>query len=96
MSGAAAAGGGAAAAAVIQAAQAVGVIVKMQPGEFLQLLDRIENPLIVEGVSGLFRRRSQYLTSYRGIAFYCVNDNPLPLPQPCERVWAQRIWVPGM
>ena len=98
MSGAAAAAGasGAAAAVVIQATRANGVIVKMQPDEFLELLDRIEDPLIVEGLVGVFRKKSQYLTSYRGIAFYCVSAEPLPLPETSERVWAQHIWVPGM
>jgi hypothetical protein len=96
--GAAAAGGGAAAAAIAQAIRASGVIVRVEPAEFLALLDLQDAPLVVTGTVGgmLFvPRRHQYLTSYKGLAFFAQSPEPLELPETAEVIAAQRIWIPG-
>ena len=92
---AAGAGGAAgAAAAVVQAIKASGAIVRVEPHEFEALLSRAREPLVVTATGGLFRRNYQYLTSYKGLAFYTRSFLPLSLRPEAELVQARTIWVP--
>jgi hypothetical protein len=93
--GAAAGAGAAAAAAIAQAIKASGVLVRVEPAEFLQILYRQKEPLVVHAVGGFFRTSYQYLTSYKGLAFYSKSREPLDLPSGCELVTAGSIWIPG-
>jgi hypothetical protein len=94
--GAAGAGGGAAAAAVIaQAIKASGAIVRMSPQDFLQIVERSEEPLVVSAQGGFFSTKHEYLTGYRGLAFYAKSSEPLALPEYAEVVVANKIWIPG-
>jgi ABC-type branched-subunit amino acid transport system substrate-binding protein len=90
-----AAGAAAAAAAVAQAIKASGVLVRMEPDEFLKILRRVENPLVVVAKGWFFNRGYQYLTSYKGLAFLTKSPDPLMLPANVEIVQAGRIWTPG-
>jgi len=94
-SAAGAAGAAAAAAAIANAIKASGAIVSLEPGEFLDLLTRIEAPLVVasDGKS-LFSRGHQYLTAYRGFIFHAKSRTPLDIPEWCEVVRAKAIWTP--
>jgi len=91
----AAGGAGAAAAAIAQAIKASGVLVRLESGEFAKLLRRMTDPLVVYSEGGLFTTRYQYLTSYKGLAFFTSSREPLPLPAETELVTAGRIWIPG-
>lgn len=96
MYGAAGAGGGAAAAAIIaQAIKASGAIVRMTPGDFLQIVERSEEPLVVTAQGGFFSKNYEYLTGYRGLVFYAKSSEPLRLPEYTEVVVANKIWIPG-
>ncbi len=88
-------GEGAAAAAIAQAIRASGVIVRVEPGDFLGILDRQEGPLVVHATGGLFSTNYQYLSSYKGLAFFTKADTPLNLPRGTELVKAKKIWIPG-
>ena len=90
-----AAGGAAAAAAIAQATKASGVIVRLDPPEFLKVLARAENPAVVLATGGLFSKNYQYLTSYKGLAFFTKAGDPLPLSASVELITAERIWIPG-
>jgi hypothetical protein len=90
-----AAGGAAAAAAIAQAIKASGVLVRMEPDEFLKILGRVEHPLVVVAKGGFFNRGYQYLTSYKGLAFLTKSPDPLMLPPRAEIVQARGIWIPG-
>jgi len=87
-----AAGASAAAAAIAQAIKASGVLVRLDPSEFLKLLRRADNPLVVLAERGWFARY-QYLFSYKGLTFYAKSKVPLELAK-CEIVIAGRIWLP--
>ncbi len=87
--------GGAAAAAVIQALKASGVIIKVEPEAFLELVFRYESPLVVHATSWLFGTYHQYLTSHRGLAFYARSPRPLELPDDVELIESRKIWIPG-
>ena len=96
MSGAAAAGAAtAAAAAIAQAIKASGAIVKVAPQEFLKIVSRQEEALVVTAETGLFGTSHQYLSSYKGLAFFTKSPDPLNLPGDVELVVSQKIWIPG-
>ncbi len=89
-----AAGSSSAAAAAIQALKASGVIVTLEPEEFLRLLYRIEEPLVVVSVSRFFSRTTyRYLTAWRGLAFHAMSHEPLELGS-AETITAKKLWVP--
>ena len=85
----------AAAAAIAQAIKASGTIVTVAPEEFVRLLARQSGLLVVTAQAGFFSTKYQYLTSYKGLAFFAQSAAPLPLPPGSELVEAQKIWIPG-
>jgi hypothetical protein len=89
------AGAAAAAAAIAQATKASGVIVRIGPDDFLNILDKNDEPLVVHATGGFFSVKHQYLTSYRGLAFFTKSAAEIPLPEHCQLVEAQKIWIPG-
>ncbi len=93
--GAAGASAAAAAAAIAQAIKASGAIVRVEPRDFLSILERQEGPLVVHATGGFFNTNYQYLTSYKGLAFFTKSDVPINLPGGTELVQAKKIWIPG-
>jgi len=91
MSGAAAA----AYAAKVRATRALGVIVAVEPSEFLALLQRQDEPLVVHATGGILSTNYQYLVSHKGLAFFTKSNRPLALHPGCEVVQSRRIWIPG-
>jgi hypothetical protein len=85
----------AAAAMVVQAVRASGVLMRLDPAEFLGLLARVKNPLIVAAEGGVFTSKYQYMTSYKGLAFYTKSKTPLDLPHDAELVEARTLWTPA-
>ncbi len=90
----ASAAGAAVAAQIAMAVKASGSIVQVEPEDFLAILVRQSNPLVVHAVARFGRRRHSYLTSYRGLAFFTKSPVPVPLPADAELVVAGKIWVP--
>lgn len=90
---------GAAAAAIAQAIKASGAIVRVEPEDFLQILARQPAPLVICARTGWLQRRlnihCQYLTSYKGLAFYTRSADHLPVPEDAEVILAKQIWIPG-
>jgi hypothetical protein len=84
-----------AAAAVAQAIKASGVIVRMEPDEFLNLLSKHRDALVVHAVGGVFSTNYQYLFGCKGLAFYTKSSDALPLPTGVEVVAARSIWIPS-
>jgi hypothetical protein len=95
MSAGAAGAGAAAAAAIAQAIKASGVFVRVEPDEFLRILERQRGPLVVHATGGVFSTNYQYLSSYKGLAFFTKAKTPLDLPAGSEVVLARAIWIPG-
>jgi hypothetical protein len=87
--------GAAAAAAIARAIKASGVIVHVEPDDFIGILKRQPGALVVHATGGLFSTSYQYLTSYKGLAFFTKAPAPLELPTGTELVQAKKIWVPG-
>jgi hypothetical protein len=82
------------AAAVANAIKASGVVVRLDPPEWVKIIKRGDNPLIVISRGGMFRRKYQYLTTYRGLAFYTTSEHPIMLPGRVELINAKSISVP--
>ena len=89
------AAGGAAAAAIVQAIKASGVLVSLDPAEFLKILGRVPDPLVVAATGGLFSKNYKYLMGYKGLAFYTKSGEPLQLPAGAEVIAARAIWTPN-
>ncbi|HMB55572.1 MAG TPA: hypothetical protein VKU40_19800 [Thermoanaerobaculia bacterium] len=84
----------AAAAAIANAIKASGTLVEVEPEDFLRLLGRADEALVVVAKAGLFGKKTRYLTSYRGLAFYTETADDLPLGS-AEVVVARKIWMPN-
>lgn len=84
-----------AAAAAAQAIKASGAVVRVEPQEFVRLVNRQEQPLVIRARGGFLEARWHYLTSYKGFVFYAKASDPLPLPGRVEVLDAKKIWVPG-
>lgn len=93
--GAAAGGAAAAGAAIAQAIKAFGVIVKVDASNFLRVLNRQAEPLVVIAPAGFLGKKFRYLTSYKGLAFFVQTSSALQLPGACEVVQARKICIPG-
>ena len=83
------------AAAIAQAIKASGVLVRLDPAEFMKIAGRVPDPLVVVAMGGLFTTNYQYLMGYKGLAFYTKSDEQLPLPASAEVIAAKSIWMPG-
>lgn len=88
-------GATAAAAAVARAIKASGAIVRVEPADFMTILDKVENPLLVYSESKFFSTRYRYLTAYKGLIFYAKSATPLMLRPSVELIRAKKIWIPG-
>ena len=86
----------AAQAAIANALKASGVVVRLEPSEWMSILKRTDAPLVVIGTGGVFRKHVQYLTSYRGLAFFTTSRDPLVLPGRAEIVSAKSISIPDV
>lgn len=86
----------AAQAAIANALKASGVVVRLEPAEWMSILKRTDAPLVVIGTGGVFKKHVQYLTSYRGLAFFTTSRDPLVLPGRAEIVSAKSISIPDV
>lgn len=84
------------AAAIANAVKASGLVVKVEPVDFLAILDRMDEPLVVVGQGGYFTKHAQYLTSYKGLGFFTKSDMALVLPSRAEVISAKSISFPDI
>ena len=82
------------AAAIAQAIRASGVLVRVSPDDFQKLLRKGEQPLVIYATGGLFSKNHQYLTSYKGFAFFTKSATEIILPPGTETIVAKKIWIP--
>lgn len=92
-----AAGGaaGGAAAAMASAIKASGSIVQVEPEDFMKILSKIENPIIVFAKKKVFKTKYQLMTHYRGFTFYALFEQPPNPDSKWEIISAKKIWVPS-
>lgn len=80
---------------IANAIKASGVVVRMEPEDFFGILRKVDTPMVVIGRSA-FRKHHQYLTSYRGLAFFTTSSSELVLPPRTEIIRAKSISFPEM
>jgi hypothetical protein len=90
-----ASGGAAAAAAIAQAVKASGVIVRVSPEDFENILRKSDKPLVICSTGGFISTNYQYMTSYKGFAFFTKCPAELMFSSKVETIVAQKIWIPG-
>ena len=83
------------AAAIANAIKASGAVVKVTPENFQRVLAKAEKPLVIMSTGGFFSKNYQYLTSYKGFAFFTKSGSPLDLQPKIETVIADKIWIPN-
>ncbi|MGD9099188.1 MAG: hypothetical protein PVF45_01825 [Anaerolineae bacterium] len=84
-----------AAAAIANAIKANGVLVRVEAIDFERILSRSKEPLVVYTTGGIFSTNHQYLTSYKGLAFFCKSSREINLPKGAEIIRAGGIWMPN-
>lgn len=82
-------------AAIANAIKASGVVVRVTPEDFQKILAKADKPLVVWSKGGFFSRNYQYLTSYKGFAFFTKSGAPLEFSPKIETVLADKIWIPS-
>lgn len=82
------------AAAIANAVKASGVIVRLDAADFMAILRRLDEPLVVVSYGGVFKKQHKYLTSYKGLAFYTKSPAPLVLPPRVEVIQAKSFSMP--
>lgn len=87
--------GGGAAQAIAKAIKASGVIVHVEPAEFSSIMRKMDQPLLVYSPPRMLTRRHQYLTSYKGLAFFTKSSEQIDLPRNVEVIVARSLWMPG-
>jgi hypothetical protein len=88
------AGAAAAMAAIAQAIRASGVLVRVSPDDFQKILRKVDQPLVIHTAGGFFTSHHQYLTSYKGFAFFTKSATEIILPAGTETIAADKIWIP--
>jgi hypothetical protein len=84
------------AAAIANAIKASGVLVRVEAGDFITILKRSDEPLVVTSYGGIFKKQHKYLTSYKGLAFFTKSPSPLVLPPRVEIIRAESIAIPDI
>lgn len=86
-------GGAAVAAAIANAIKASGVVVRVEPQDFINILRRVEKPLVVYAQGGIFSTNHQYLTSYKGL--FTKSSEEIDFLRGVEIILAKKIWIPA-
>lgn len=82
-------------AAIAQAIKASGVCVRVSPEDFQRIVAKAEKPLVLCATGGFISTNYQYLTSYKGFAFFTKSKMPLDLSPKIETLMVEKIWIPG-
>jgi len=82
-------------AAIANAIKASGVLVRVDTREFLGIVQRTSEPLVVVSDKGFWSPSYKYLTSYKGLAFYTKSRERLNLPGTAELVVSKEIHIPA-
>ena len=87
-------GAAAGAAAMANAIKASGAIVRVESTDFMTILEKTDNPLVVCSESKFISTKYHYLTAYKGLIFYTKSLTQLMLRPSAEIIHAKKIWIP--
>lgn len=83
------------AAVIANAIKASGAIVQVDPQDFVNILRKVDKPLVVHAEGGLFSKSFRYLSSYKGLVFFTKSSEPIQFAPGAEVITAKKIWIPG-
>ena len=78
----------------MNATRATGVIVHVDAGDFQALIKRAVEPMILVARGGVFKKHYQYMTTYKGLAFFTRSDRPLEFAGRHEKIMVKKLWIP--
>ncbi len=81
---------------VANAIKACGSIISVEPEEFLKIVSQQNEPLIVRADKKFLSRNFKYLTSFKGLTFYCKSPEQLRLPEQAQTIRAKSIVIPNL
>ena len=84
----------AAAAAAMQAIKTSCSFVRVQPEDFLSVLQKNKGSLVISGTGGVFSKFYQYMTNYKGFTFFTTSKSELSLPNDIELIRCKTFWIP--
>ena len=87
--------GTAVAAAIANAIKASGAIVRLKEEDFIKMISRADNPVILVAKGGFMKKEFDYLSAYKGFILYVRTKKELNLPGDSEIISAQQIWIPS-
>ncbi|MCD5414774.1 MAG: hypothetical protein LR001_07225 [Clostridiales bacterium] len=87
-------GAGAAAVVIANAIKSSGAIIVLEVRDFMSILAKTKDPLVVTAEGGLFKKKNRYITSYKGLFFYTQAEDVIKLPLGTELIKAKSISIP--
>jgi hypothetical protein len=73
-----------------------GVFIRLSPEDFQNMLNRNEGLAVVTTSTSFFGITYTYVTSYKGLVFYCKAKSQLSISSRHETIVAQTISLPAM
>ena len=86
-------GGAAAHQMATEALKAMGPIVVLEPEDFLAMLAKNADGLVIHAPSGMFSK-NKYITAYKGLIFFTKTKDELMLPADIEVIRSKKIAIP--
>jgi hypothetical protein len=77
------------------ALKAIGAIIFVEQGEFLNILRKNEKGVVIYSPSGILSKH-KYLTNYKGFTFFTKSKEALMIHGVAEVITAKKIIVPEM
>ncbi|MEM9922219.1 MAG: hypothetical protein AAF915_00435 [Cyanobacteria bacterium P01_D01_bin.50] len=68
-----------------------GTGVRIKPEDFMAIISKSEDPLVVETAEGFFTKIYKYATAYKGFVFFTESLNRLQFTAHTEIIQAQSI-----
>jgi hypothetical protein len=84
----------AASAIIAKAVKASGAIIRVEAGDFKEILNKAGKSLVIKAKGGFFKPNYQYLTSYKGFVFYTRTKDEMLFSGDVELINAKEIWIP--
>ncbi len=90
------AGGTSAYLLIMEAKKAMGSIIHIENKDFLDLVKKEENPLVVFHHGGVLRKVYSYLFSWQGYIFVTKSQKKLSLPGKTQVIKAKKLELPSL
>ena len=76
-----------------EALKAMGPIIVLEPGDFLRILEKNPDGLVIHTPGGLMSK-NKYITSYKGLIFFTKTKDHLELPANIEMMVSKKMSIP--